>query len=112
MRAGYEHVTTPAIRDKIESWTNDQQLQGLELLIADGLSDKATHLRQALALYLRHCGIARHRDRHRTASINLLPERRTMAYSHKDVLIAEVKSSKPNAGGAGRIRACEGLGGR
>jgi hypothetical protein len=44
--------------NKIEFWTNEQQLQGLELLIADGLSDKATHLRQALALYLRHCGIA------------------------------------------------------
>ena len=44
--------------NKIEFWTNDQQLHGLELLIADGLSDKAAHLRQALALYLRHCGIA------------------------------------------------------
>jgi hypothetical protein len=42
---------------KCEFWTTEQQLQGLELLIADGLSDKASHLRQALAMYLRHFGI-------------------------------------------------------
>jgi hypothetical protein len=42
---------------KFEFWSTDQQLQGLELLCADGLSDKATHLRQALAMYLRHFGI-------------------------------------------------------
>ena len=43
--------------NKVEFWTNDQQLQGLELLTADGLSDKANHLRQALAMYLRAAGI-------------------------------------------------------
>jgi len=44
--------------NKIEFWTNDQQLQGLELLTSDGLSDKANHLRQALQMYLRYCGVA------------------------------------------------------
>jgi hypothetical protein len=44
--------------NKIEFWTNDEQLQGLELLTSDGLSDKANHLRQALAMYLRHFGIS------------------------------------------------------
>lgn len=44
--------------NKIEFWTNDQQLQGLELLCGDGLSDKASHMRQALAMYLRHFGIS------------------------------------------------------
>jgi hypothetical protein len=43
--------------NKVEFWTNDQQLQGLELLTSDGLTDKAGHLRQALAMYLRACGI-------------------------------------------------------
>jgi hypothetical protein len=43
--------------NKIEFWTTDQQLQGLELLTSDGLSDKASHMRQALAMYLRHFGI-------------------------------------------------------
>jgi hypothetical protein len=43
--------------NKVEFWTNDQQLRGLELLCADGLTDKASHLRQALAMYLRHFGI-------------------------------------------------------
>jgi hypothetical protein len=42
---------------KIEFWSTEQQLQGLELLTADQLSDKATHLRQALQMYLRHCGV-------------------------------------------------------
>lgn len=42
---------------KLEFWTTPQQVNALELLTADGLSDKATHLRQALAMYLRHCGI-------------------------------------------------------
>ncbi len=42
---------------KCEFWTTEQQLQGLELLTADGLSDKATHLRMAPAQYLRSCGI-------------------------------------------------------
>lgn len=42
---------------KAEFWTTPQQMDALELLCADGLSDKATHLRQALAMYLRHCGI-------------------------------------------------------
>lgn len=42
---------------KGEFWTTPQQMDALELLCADGLSDKATHLRQALAMYLRHCGI-------------------------------------------------------
>ena len=44
--------------NKIEFWTNDEQLLGLELLTSDGLSDKANHLRQALAMYLRHFGIS------------------------------------------------------
>ena len=44
--------------NKVEFWTNDTQLRGLELLCADGLSDKASHLRQALAMYLRAAGIA------------------------------------------------------
>jgi hypothetical protein len=44
--------------NKIEFWTNDEQLHGLELLTSDGLSDKANHLRQALAMYLRHFGIS------------------------------------------------------
>ena len=43
--------------NKVEFWTNDQQLQGLELLTSDGLSDKANHLRQALQMYLRYCGV-------------------------------------------------------
>ncbi|EHR03226.1 hypothetical protein [Bradyrhizobium sp. WSM471] len=43
---------------KLEFWSTEAQLSGLELLTADGLSDKATHLRQALAMYLRHFGIA------------------------------------------------------
>jgi hypothetical protein len=42
---------------KLEFWTTEAQLQGLELLTGDGLTDKASHLRQALALYLRHFGI-------------------------------------------------------
>jgi hypothetical protein len=44
--------------NKIEFWTNDDQLQGLELLCSDGLTDKASHMRQALQMYLRHFGIA------------------------------------------------------
>jgi hypothetical protein len=44
--------------NKIEFWTTDGQLRGLELLCADGLTDKASHLRQAVALYLRHFGIS------------------------------------------------------
>jgi hypothetical protein len=44
--------------NKIEFRTTDGQLRGLELLCADGLTDKASHLRQAVALYLRHFGIA------------------------------------------------------
>jgi hypothetical protein len=48
----------PRFPNKIEFWTNDQQLQGLELLASDGLTDKATHMRQALKFYLRHLGIA------------------------------------------------------
>jgi hypothetical protein len=44
--------------NKIEFWTNDQQLQGLELLTSDGLTDKASHMRQALQMYLRQFGIA------------------------------------------------------
>lgn len=43
---------------RLDFWTNEQQLEGLELLCSDGLSDKATHLRQALAMYLRHFGIS------------------------------------------------------
>jgi hypothetical protein len=43
--------------NKIEFYTNDAQLRGLELLCADGLSDKASHLRQAVQMYLRHFGI-------------------------------------------------------
>jgi hypothetical protein len=43
---------------KFEFWSTEQQMRGLELLCADGLSDKATHLRQALAMYLRHFGIS------------------------------------------------------
>jgi hypothetical protein len=43
--------------NRIEFWTNDLQLQGLELLCSDGLTDKASHMRQALAMYLRACGI-------------------------------------------------------
>ena len=42
---------------RMEFWTNDQQLAGLELLCSDGLTDKAGHLRQAVAMYLRHFGI-------------------------------------------------------
>ena len=42
---------------KFEFWSTQEQSRGLELLCADGLSDKATHLRQALAMYLRHFGI-------------------------------------------------------
>jgi hypothetical protein len=44
--------------NKIEFWTNDQQLRGLELLASDGLTDKATHMRQALKFYLRQFGVA------------------------------------------------------
>jgi hypothetical protein len=47
----------PRFPNKIEFWTNDLQLAGLELLISDGLSDKASHLRQALQMYLRAAGI-------------------------------------------------------
>lgn len=43
---------------RLEFWSTEQQLQGLELLTADGLSDRATYLRQALAMYLRHFGIS------------------------------------------------------
>ena len=43
---------------KAEFWTTEAQWSALELLCADGLSDKATHLRQALAMYLRAAGIA------------------------------------------------------
>jgi hypothetical protein len=43
--------------NKFEFWSTDEQLRGLELLTADGLSDKANHLRQALAMYLRAAGI-------------------------------------------------------
>jgi hypothetical protein len=42
---------------KLEFWTNEQQLEGLDLACSDGLSDRATHLRQALAMYLRAAGI-------------------------------------------------------
>jgi hypothetical protein len=42
---------------RLEFWTTEAQLQGLELLTADSLSDKATHLRQALQMYFRHCGV-------------------------------------------------------
>jgi len=42
---------------RLEFWTTDLQLQGLELLTSDGLSDKANHLRQALQMYLRYCGV-------------------------------------------------------
>jgi len=42
--------------NKVEFFTNDAQVRGLELVCADGLSDKATHLRQALQMYLRACG--------------------------------------------------------
>jgi hypothetical protein len=42
---------------KLEFWSTEQQLAGLEMLVSDGLSDKATHLRMALAQYLRSCGI-------------------------------------------------------
>jgi hypothetical protein len=48
----------PRFPNKIEFWTNDQQLQGLELLASDGLTDKATHMRQALKFYLRSFGVA------------------------------------------------------
>jgi hypothetical protein len=43
---------------KIEFWSNQAQLSGLETLCSDGLSDKATHLRQALQMYLRATGVA------------------------------------------------------
>jgi hypothetical protein len=43
--------------NKIEFWTTDGQLRGLELLCSDGLTDKASHLRQAVQMYLRACGI-------------------------------------------------------
>jgi hypothetical protein len=44
--------------NKIEFWTTDDQLRGgLELLIADGLTDKSAHLRQAVQMYLRAAGI-------------------------------------------------------
>ncbi|MEH2547133.1 hypothetical protein V1283_003778 [Bradyrhizobium sp. AZCC 2262] len=43
---------------KFEFWSTEQQLAGLEMLCSDGLSDKATHLRQALAMYLRAAGIS------------------------------------------------------
>jgi hypothetical protein len=43
--------------NKIEFYTNDQQLRGIEILCADGLSDRATHMRQALQMYLQACGI-------------------------------------------------------
>jgi hypothetical protein len=43
--------------NKIEFWTTDLQLQGLELLTSDGLTDKASHMRQALQMYLRACGV-------------------------------------------------------
>ena len=43
---------------KIEFWSTEAQLRGLELFTADGLSDKATHLWQALQMYLRHFGIS------------------------------------------------------
>jgi hypothetical protein len=42
---------------KLEFWTTPEQLAGIELLCSDGLTDKAGHLRQALAMYLRHFGI-------------------------------------------------------
>jgi hypothetical protein len=42
---------------KLEFWSTEQQLQGLELLCSDQLTDKASHLRQALQMYLRHFGI-------------------------------------------------------
>jgi hypothetical protein len=42
---------------KFEFWSTEQQLQGLELLCSDGLTDKASHLRQAVQMYLRACGI-------------------------------------------------------
>jgi hypothetical protein len=48
----------PRFPNKIEFWTTDQQLQGLELLSSDGLTDKATHMRQALKFYLRSLGVA------------------------------------------------------
>jgi hypothetical protein len=41
---------------KLEFWTNETQLEGLEFLCSDGLTDKPTHLRQALQMYLRHFG--------------------------------------------------------
>jgi hypothetical protein len=47
----------PRFPNKFEFWSTDEQLAGLELLTADGLTDKASHLRQALAMYLRAAGI-------------------------------------------------------
>jgi hypothetical protein len=47
----------PRFPNKVEFWTTDEQFKGLELLCADGLTDRASHVRQALAMYLRACGI-------------------------------------------------------
>lgn len=57
MQAGYEMSRPRRYECKAEFWTTPQQMDALEQLCADGLSDKATHLRQALAMYLRHFGI-------------------------------------------------------
>jgi hypothetical protein len=43
---------------KVEFWTTPGQVRGLELLCSDGLTDKASHLRQAVQMYLRHFGIS------------------------------------------------------
>lgn len=42
---------------KFEFWSTEAQLAGLERLTADGLTDRASHLRQALQMYLRAHGI-------------------------------------------------------
>jgi hypothetical protein len=42
---------------RLEFYTSEAQFAALELLTADGLSDRSVHIRQALALYLRHLGI-------------------------------------------------------
>jgi hypothetical protein len=44
--------------NRFEFWSTDEQMRGLEMLTSDGLCDKATHLRQALGMYLRACGFA------------------------------------------------------
>lgn len=42
---------------KLEFWTTEEQLAGLELLCSDQLTDKPTRLREALKMLLLYNGI-------------------------------------------------------